>query len=72
MQEEEEGKSEMDPQDRIVQERQEAVGEEMMVVLSTLGEVRLIHVFACLIYRAPTCQNLSCGHRTLLTSVSSC
>lgn len=45
MQEEEEGKSEMDPQDRIVQERQEAVGEEMMVVLSTLGEVRLICVF---------------------------
>jgi hypothetical protein len=38
----EEGKSadDMTPQDRIIQERQAAVGEEMMVVLSTLGEVR--------------------------------
>lgn len=29
------------PLDRIIQERQEAVGEEMMAVLSTLGEVRV-------------------------------
>jgi hypothetical protein len=37
----EEGKSadDMTPQDRIIKERQGAVGEEMMVVLSTLGEV---------------------------------
>jgi hypothetical protein len=33
--------------DRIVKERQEAVGEEMMVVLSTLGEV-CISMYACM------------------------
>ena len=33
------GKGGVESIDRIVKERQEAVGEEMMVVLSTLGEV---------------------------------
>ena len=37
--EDDDGKSTMEPQDKVVKERQEAVGEEMMVVLSTLGEV---------------------------------
>ena len=45
--EDDDGKSTMEPQDKVVKERQEAVGEEMMVVLSTLGEVCTI---LCIMY----------------------
>jgi hypothetical protein len=37
--EDEDGKSGTETSDRLLKEREEAVGDEMMVVLSTLGEV---------------------------------
>lgn len=44
-------------EDKVVKERQEAVGEEMMVVLSTLGEVCIIfvclHVIVFCVFLAP-------------------